>query len=197
MHNNGQSPVVVQSWLDTGDPRQSPEAIRTPFVLMPPIARLDDGHSQILRLVYTGEPLASDKESVFWLNVLEIPPKSGSAGDANVLQFAIRTRIKVFFRPEHLPGSPEDAMRQLSWKMVSSGSGYAMEIGNPSPYHVSLAGIELLADGMSLMVGDGMARPGETLTLAIPKLQRQPAKAFVHYVAIDDYGAHREFDKGL
>jgi len=197
LHNNGKSPVVVQSWLDLGDPRQSPEGIKAPFVLMPPIARLDDGHSQILRLVYTGDPLPNDKESVFWLNVLEVPPKAKPDADSNALQFAFRTRIKVFFRPDKLPGKAEDAMRQLSWRLVPSASGYALEINNPSAYYVSLAGVKLRADGQSLDAGDGMVAPGGGLTLPIRELRQAPAQSSVHYVAIDDFGAQREFDQRL
>lgn len=197
LHNNGKSPVVVQSWLDTGDPRQPPDAIRTPFVLMPPITRLDEGHSQVLRLVYTGEPLAGDKESVFWLNVLEIPPKSKADARANELQFAFRTRIKVFFRPEKLPSDPESAMSQLSWKLISVDSGYALEINNASAYHVSLVGIQLRAGSQSIDAGDGMVAPGASLVLPVKDLQRQSAGMTVHYVAIDDYGAYRPFDKRL
>jgi len=197
LHNNGQLPVVVQSWMDTGDSRQSPESIKTPFVLMPPIVRLDNGRSQVLRLVYTGEPLPDDKESVFWLNVLEIPPKAKPDADTNALQFAFRTRIKVFFRPEKLPGKADDAMQQLAWKLVPAGSGYALQASNPSAFHVSLVGVKLQADGQSLDAGDGMVGPGASLSLPVSELRHAPAQLSVHYVAIDDYGAQREFDRRL
>lgn len=37
--------------------------------------------------------LPVDRESVFWLNVKEIPKKSA---EENVLQIAVRSRIKLF-----------------------------------------------------------------------------------------------------
>lgn len=48
--NNGKRPVLVQSWLDTGDSQATPDTITTPFVLTPPINRLDAGKAQSLRV---------------------------------------------------------------------------------------------------------------------------------------------------
>ncbi|MGT9169473.1 fimbria/pilus periplasmic chaperone, partial [Escherichia coli] len=39
------------------------------------------------------------RESLFYYNVREIPPKSGKA---NTLQIALQTRIKLFWRPKAL-----------------------------------------------------------------------------------------------
>jgi P pilus assembly chaperone PapD len=66
----------VQSWIDTGDPTALPEKINVQFVIMPPITRIDAGKGQMLRLIYTGGTLADDRESIFWLNILAIPPKN-------------------------------------------------------------------------------------------------------------------------
>ncbi|WP_049620988.1 fimbrial biogenesis chaperone [Frateuria defendens] len=197
LHNTAKEPVVVQAWLDDGNPRKPPDAIHVPFVLMPPMARLDGGRSQVLRLVYTGEPLPGDKESVFWLNVLEIPPKSKPAPGTNTLQFAFRTRIKLFFRPDELPGTPAEAMEHLSWQWLPDGGHYVLEARNASVYHVSLGGVELLLGDKVMNVGDGMLAPGGSLRFTLQELHRPPPQSSVHYVAIDDYGAHREFDKTL
>ncbi|PJI52023.1 molecular chaperone EcpD, partial [Methylobacterium radiotolerans] len=60
--------------------------------------------------MHTGEPMPQDKESVFWLNVLEIPPKDKA--NQNLLQMAFRSRIKLFYRPAGLKGKAEDAPSQ-------------------------------------------------------------------------------------
>ncbi|WP_437676671.1 fimbrial biogenesis chaperone [Sorangium sp. So ce131] len=97
VRNNGDKPTLVQAWLDRGDADQAPDTINVPFLLTPPIFRIDPGHRQTLRITYapSGEHLPQDRESVFWLNVLEVPP----AG-ANVL--ATRSRISLFYRPQGL-----------------------------------------------------------------------------------------------
>jgi chaperone protein EcpD len=75
LSNEGSSPALVQVWLDTGNPNATPDESDVPFTLTPPLFRLDPKKGQSLRLIYTQEPLPQDKESLFWLNVLEVPPR--------------------------------------------------------------------------------------------------------------------------
>lgn len=76
INNGGPSPVLLQSWIDNSDVDAKPSAIKVPFVLTPPMNRVESGKGQTLRITYTGDTLPSDRESVFWLNVLEVPVKS-------------------------------------------------------------------------------------------------------------------------
>jgi len=55
-------PGFVQMWLDDGNANVAPEDATSPFNLTPPIARLGADGSQVVRLVYTGEPLPADRE---------------------------------------------------------------------------------------------------------------------------------------
>jgi len=99
LSNEGEAPGLVQAWVDNGDIDSSPESAKAPFVLTPPVFRVDPKKGQTMRLLYTREPLPDDRESVFWLNLLEVPPKPQDAEDSNFLQMAFRTRIKIFYRP--------------------------------------------------------------------------------------------------
>lgn len=72
-NDDKRAPRLVQVWLDQGDATPDPAHSDVPFSLSPPVFRLDPGRSQGVRLVYTQEPLPSDRESLFWLNALEIP----------------------------------------------------------------------------------------------------------------------------
>lgn len=102
LQNGDNSPSLVQAWLDTGDASGSPGSVRVPFVITPPVSRIEPGTGQTLRIMYTGEPLPRDRESVFYLNVLDIPPrpefggKKADVGNVNYLQLAVRSRIKLF-----------------------------------------------------------------------------------------------------
>jgi chaperone protein EcpD len=187
--NNGTQPVVAQAWLDDGDAKANPSRIKVPFILMPPLARIDANKSQTLRLMYAGDPLPQDRESVYYLNVLEIPPKAArSDGARNFVQVALRSRVKVFYRPAGLEADPAQAPARLNWKLVHKGQHWMLEGANPTPYHVSLT--EVAIDGMPESIGSGMAAPGETLRFP---LAGSPAHAAqVRYTAIDDYGAARQ-----
>jgi chaperone protein EcpD len=72
--NEGTSPALVQAWVDDGNANATPDEAKSPFTLVPPLFRLDPKKGQTLRIIYLREPLPSDRESLFWLNVLEVPP---------------------------------------------------------------------------------------------------------------------------
>src|SRR5262245_34692037 len=81
LRNPGEAPSLVQAWLDTGNQFSKPGDSKVPFVLTPPLFRLDPGKVQSIRLVYTHDPLPEDRETVFWLNVLDIPPRAAKNPD--------------------------------------------------------------------------------------------------------------------
>lgn len=192
-------PRLVQVWLDQGDQASDPSTSDVPFSLSPPVFRLDPQKSQAVRLVYTQEPLPADRESLFWLNALEIPPKANveqadaDNAPANHLQFAFRIRTKVFFRPADLPGSPNEAPTQLRWTLRHSPQGPLLQVHNPSAYHVTFNEVALAMGAQSearlVPAGEGMVAPGGDLTLAVHEaVQTIPADAQVHFKYINDYG---------
>ncbi|HTV87243.1 MAG TPA: fimbria/pilus periplasmic chaperone [Dyella sp.] len=196
LNNEGTLPLLVQAWLDSGDINASPAQIAVPFTLTPPMFRMDPGKGQALRLRYTGEPLPKDKETLFWLNVLEVPPKDKTTADTNALRMAIRTRIKVMFRPKGLPGSAKDAPGALTWNVVREGDGYALKASNASPYFVNLATVALSVAGKTLDAGQGYVAPSGVALFPVKDLSSAPgASADVQYVSIDDYGTKTENKK--
>jgi chaperone protein EcpD len=116
--NKGEAPKLVQAWIDDGDEKSSPEKIDVPFLVLTPIFRMEPSKGQVLRIRYTNsKAMPSDRESIFWLNVLEIPPKPGvGVAEENYLQFSFRTRIKLFLRPSNLKGTAAKAADQITWK---------------------------------------------------------------------------------
>lgn len=191
--NDGDTPALVQTWIDTGNEKQSPEQIAVPFALTPSIFRLDQDKGQSLRLLYTGEPLPEDRESLFWLNVLEVPPKADSSDGANRIQLAFRTRIKMMYRPAGLPGNATAAAEQLRWEIVRQpdGQDLAVKVTNPNAYVVNFGSIELVADGHKYALQPGFVRPKESVTLPAHGMKAAPVRAMVDYSMIDDWGVIR------
>lgn len=178
--NRGDKPVLAQSWVDDGDAGASPETANAPFTITPPVNRINPGKGQTLRLMYTGEALPKDKESVFWLNVLEVPPMSKEK--QNQLQMAFRSRIKIFFRPSGLVGDANLAGQFVSWKKVDGG----VEGTNPTPYFVSLANIAEDEEGKKPIGNGGMIAPGGKTFFATNK---RPSTIYPSY--INDFGGIR------
>ncbi len=190
LSNEGKSPALTQAWLDTGDASAPPSGIDVPFTVAPPIARIDPGKAQTLRIHYTGEPLPADKESVFWLSVLEIPPKpTAEELEANKLQLAFRSRIKLFFRPAGLQGEASEAPARIAWHVVKSDHGLALQASNPTAYHVSFSSVALL-DGARSATNDagGMVAPGQTTMFPLAGKVDPDTATTIRYQAINDYG---------
>ncbi|MGQ7933291.1 fimbria/pilus periplasmic chaperone [Paraburkholderia sp. D1E] len=200
LDNDSHNPSLVQVWMDDGNADAKPGEIKVPFVITPPIFRMDPKKAQTLRVMYSGEALPQDRESVYWLNVLDIPPKANGTADANSLQLAYRTRIKVFVRPAKLPGKPEDAPAQLSWKVVASqdGKGEAVSVSNPTPYYVSFSEVDVESDGHTFKNEQGgMVAPRASVVLPVAKMNGVSAGSKVHYTAISDYGGALNGDATL
>lgn len=190
--NDGKHPALVQAWIDSGNPNALPDDTKTPFILTPPLFRIDPNQGQSLRLLYTKEPLAQDTESLFWLNVLEVPPQVESdEAQPNALQLAFRTRIKLFFRPAALQGEVADAPSQVTWKLARiDGGRYGLEAHNPTRYHVTFSRVAIKTrDAVRTNSVGGMIAPGATATFGIDGLTAVPAGPLeVDYTFLDDYG---------
>jgi chaperone protein EcpD len=195
LSNEGQQPGLVQVWLDEGDVQAAPEQIKVPFVLTPPMFRIEPGKGQTIRMLYNQSPLPQDRESVYWLNMLEVPPKPED-GDANYIQMAFRTRIKVFFRPKalNLQEKVQEAAGQLKWSLArtADGKSYALEVSNPTPYHVSFMRLGVDAPNGKNAVNEdgGMVEPGKSASFALQGGESLPAGPVkVKYTWLNDYGA--------
>ncbi|WP_426270106.1 molecular chaperone [Dyella kyungheensis] len=197
MVNNSSAPILLQSWVDEGNPKDSPETSKAPFILTPPMSRVDPAKGQTLRIMFTGAALPQDRETVYWLNVLEIPtkPKVKEGDSSNYLQFAIRSRLKLFYRPKGLPGNSFDAIDQVSWRVEKEGSGYVAECTNPTPYFVSFGSLTFKGVGVdkSLEPKGGMcpAKGSEKFPL---KGNPDVANGKLTVQVINDYGGFDTHD---
>ncbi|NIJ69964.1 fimbria/pilus periplasmic chaperone [Xanthomonas sp. 60] len=188
--NEGERAALVQVWLDDGDDQSTPDTAKAPFVVAPPVFRLDPKKQQTTRIMFTGASLPTDRETLYWLNMLEIPPKIGEA-DANILQFAFRTRIKVFYRPAGLSGDAVLAHEKLRWTLVSGPKGLVLRADNPTPYYVNFANVALSAGGeVKGGQGGGMVAPLSQAEFLLNGLTtRPPGEVKAAITVINDFGA--------
>lgn len=193
LQNKGEEPALVQVWIDDGDETSSPQTASSPFVITPPVFRIDPGRGHAVRIVHVGENLPVDRERLYWLNVLEIPPKADKGESSNVLQFAFRHRLKLFHRPQDLPSTVDQVPSRLIWSLDRGDGDASLRVTNPSPFVVSFNAIELGtvdSGAPAMQLGGGMAMPGASLTLPVPKPPSgRPELTRISYAIINDYGA--------
>lgn len=188
LSNDGESPSLVQVWIDEGDPKSTPDQSKAPFVITPPISRVEAQKGQFIRITSlpTVNELSQTEETLFWLNVLDIPPKPSakdkSAGPDNFLQLAVRSRIKFFYRPSGLKQRVAQAPEKIQW----SGEGTNLLAKNPTPFHITISSIsqensetdvEILSNGLMLAPFSE-----KNISLNSPQTQNMT------FTTINDYG---------
>ncbi|WP_192564811.1 fimbrial biogenesis chaperone [Pseudomonas gozinkensis] len=185
VRNSGEN-VLIQSWVDT----DTPGVNSVPFAVTPPLARVMGKEQQLLRVIYEGAGMPSDKESVVWLNVQEIPQASK---EKNTLQLAVRQRIKVFFRPAGLSSDAYLAPTQLLWRLENRAGKSVLVMNNPGLFHVSMADIKLQSGTLTEQIFDStMIAPGESKEFTIKSFSNATTP-HVLFTSINDYGAQDHY----
>lgn len=176
-NNNEKSPYLVQSWVE-----DESGSNKTPFIITPPVFKLESGKENMLRIVRAGGNLPEDRESVYYVNVKAIPPAPKDE-NANTLQLAIKTRMKLFYRPAGLKGNPIDSYKALQW--VKSGS--KLHIINNTPFSVTLSEVKINGrdvDNVNLVPAKG------SVDYKLPA--NISAGAPVKFTTVNDYGGISE-----
>lgn len=97
--NSGGNETYLQIWTDDGDLTLSPDASITPVIVIPPVVKMYPGEMRSLRLVLTSrQALPADKESLYWLNIYQIPAlkKELNAAERKVV-LPLRIRLKSLY----------------------------------------------------------------------------------------------------
>ncbi|MEH0886836.1 molecular chaperone [Enterobacter sp. UNJFSC 003] len=165
------TPYLIQSWVE-GDRQTEPHA--APFIVTPPLFRLDPDQTNTLRIQYTGTPLPTDRESVFWLDIKAIAPKPKES--SNELQINVKSKFKIFYRPENLKGNAATAWQEIKFTRTAKG----LKATNPTPYYVSFFHLRVAGHDIEQ---PGMIGPGESREWPVT------ANGSVSWSAINDFGA--------
>ncbi|MER2474479.1 fimbrial biogenesis chaperone [Photorhabdus laumondii] len=164
-----------------------PDGSKTaPFLVTPPLFRMEPGSQNQVRIIKTGQALPADRESLFWFTAQAIPLSTESnnlsskqiSGGVQILA----NTIKLMYRPSGLPVAPEKGFGALRFKTTAEG----ITITNPSPYYITFTSLKV--GGQELMTKqqkENMVSPFSTLFLPL-KGVHYPAK--VSWTVINDLG---------
>ncbi|WP_183042098.1 fimbrial chaperone [Aeromonas veronii] len=131
--NNAEQTYGGQIWVDNTNQDKDDVFI----VPAPPFFKIKPKQKQIVRLLNVNNNLPKDRESLFWLNVQEIPPKPTDV-EGSVLAIAMNTQVKLIYRPKGLSEARKDAEKQVH--VVRSNGGFALK--NPTPYFFAVVGLK-------------------------------------------------------
>lgn len=187
VRNPSEKTYAAQAWVNT---EADDTTTAVPLIASPPLFRLDPGKDQQVQINALPNTLPSDRESLFYFNVQEIPQVEHTSG--NALNIAIRTRIKLFYRPHTLEGSSVAKLKDLQWFMREVDGTTQLIVRNPTPFHVSFVRLEVLANGKNHLVKNPeMAAPLSERAFELEGLKYQEGMQVV-FAAINDYGAYTQ-----
>ncbi|WP_025123494.1 MULTISPECIES: molecular chaperone [unclassified Serratia (in: enterobacteria)] len=173
--NPDKTAYLIQSWVET---QEGGEA-KAPFIITPPLFRLDGNQNNVLRIVRAGGSLPEDKESLFWLNIKSIP---SSEKRDNTLQIAVKTRIKLIYRPKGVQGTLDQSASQIKWQR----SGNTLKATNNSGHYLTFFAVKIAGKAIPDFP---MLAPGATQSVTLPAVS---AGNQVSWEIINDYGGTSE-----
>ncbi len=186
--NTSKEKYLVQAWLEDLDGNTN----NLPIILTPPIFEMEGVSQGIVRLLPIAEDLSKSRETVFWLNIQEIPQKAKNESK-NVLKMALRSRIKVFVRPEGLNFEGfQSASEQLVWTKQYINGEHFVVAKNNSPYFFSLGLLKAHIDEEEFDFPDkfNMVPPfGEQKYLFPDGMSEDGEITRIEYGVINDFGA--------
>ncbi|RKS85119.1 P pilus assembly chaperone PapD [Orbus hercynius] len=130
-NKNKQLPYLAQGWIENSEGKK----ITSPFVVLPPIQRIEPDKASQVRIEALPEVknLPQDRESIFYFNLREIPPKSDKP---NVLQLALQSKIKMFYRPAAIVEQGNDTIPAQKLVMIKQGDSVMLK--NPTPFYITI-----------------------------------------------------------
>lgn len=182
--NHGENPYLIQAGVSAAPDKQ----LRAPFLVTPPLFRLNGNAQNMMRIVGTGAELPRDRESVFYFYASAVPgqrdPHEEGRDDASgvvgaQLSIAMKTVLKLFYRPKGLSVTIDQAHGMMQF--VQQGTQVAIK--NPTPYYQSFAFLSFDGVQQDLDRQVSMIAPGATATFAAGK----PVKS-VSWSVMTDYG---------
>lgn len=157
------------------------------MVPAPPFFKVAPKEKQIIRVMKTDSSLPSDRESLFWLNVQEIPPKP-KATEGSQLAVAVNTRVKLIYRPKALVEGRKDAEKKM--QVVLSGGESVLK--NPTPYYFAVTGMKV--NGQVVKLSDAVQAKISQLG---PESEVSLGKALpsgpVTVTAVNDWGGEASY----
>lgn len=198
--NTNDYPVISQIWVDDGF--TGPEYPNVPFAIVPSALKLAPNEIKGIRIFYNGMILPKDRESMFWLNLYEIPSIKKDLISNNYLNLAMNTQLKIFYRPKSLKAeSINHLQEQIQYQLLKNQEKWVLKINNPTPYFLNFTGLNISNERSKSKITN---EQDNTLAPFSEKLYQFENSGFIklkknkfQYNLIDDYGFATAFSVDL
>lgn len=129
-NKNSATDYLIQSWITKDENDKN-----TPFMITPPLFKLNKEQSAILRIAKITSIAQTDRESLFYINSKAIPIAESKN---NSIHISIKSVFKLFYRPHGLTETVEEATKKI---IFSINNKKEMIIKNNSEYYFTIINI--------------------------------------------------------
>lgn len=152
-YNSQSTAYLMQSWIQPVDPvsgnvdMDRAQHPAMPFIVTPPLARLEANGELTLRIRRNAEPLPTDRESVFFITMKAIPAQAApdKRSEAGKMVLTVVSNLKVFYRPE---GLAKRAVEHMAPQLRFRREADQLVVDNPTPYWLTFSQLSVGATAL-------------------------------------------------
>ncbi len=187
LRNTSAQPFIVSIQVDDGSNIEKTIHPEVPFITTPQIFRMEADSGQSVKLVFTGEALPQDRESVFYFSFSQLPYMETQNRDRNQLVLALTNRLKIFYRPHDLPGLSNETAGKLVFQVRPN----RVEVTNPTGFYSVIRKAELITNSKKYPLADSvMISPKSTVEWPLHANNVDIRNALIDLVTVNDYGVN-------
>lgn len=137
MENKDDAPFLMKSWVEPAEGSKT-----SYFMVTPPLFRLEARQRNTVRIFPNADIVHApkDRDSVYYFNVMSIPPTNNDIESENKLQLAVRHRMRLVYRPAAIQSlSLDKEAQKLEWNK----SGNAVTLKNPTPFFLYFKSVQI------------------------------------------------------
>ncbi|EFR6822102.1 fimbrial chaperone [Salmonella enterica] len=175
-----------QVWIDN----VSMAADTVALIPAPTFFKVNGNQKQVVRILDVNDDLLpKDRESLFYLNVQEIPPAPREG--QSVLSLAMNTQVKLIYRPKSLVVGRASAEKKLRLE----NRGEVSVLVNPTPYYFAVVALHRGSSekGPVIKIKSSDMKALSTMAPYSEVSLGQRIQLPVTVEAIDDYGGTRSY----
>jgi P pilus assembly chaperone PapD len=190
--NQGDTESLIKMWIDNGDGKSTPDQA-SQFIIQPPLYKIPANATQVVRIINLTKDFPKDRESVFYINALEMPAVDEALKEQNKLVLLTKSRIKLFYRPNGLKAiDTEELIASLNMSLKRSNNNTSVVINNPTPYHVSIFNGNILVNGRGYKVPVDMIAPFSTKEWPVVgySIKDHKNEAALSFILVNDFGGY-------
>ena len=174
IENKDDIPYLIKSWVEA-------PAENALFMATPPLFRLEGKQQNTdASIFYRKRQCPERPESIYYFNVMAIPPADDEKANANTIQLAVRHRMRLVYRPKALFDlSPNIEAKKLEWRK----SGTKLTIKNPTPFFFYFHSVQIGSKEVKPEVNSVAPMTTKEVTL-----KENINASSVNWKVVNDYG---------